>query len=275
MRRMRIMGICVGGFCALGAMAATSASAALPEIGRCLPVEGEKVGKKNVYHGGYGSARCTRENPSKHGHFEWYGGSFEKPKFSGGSEAVTLQTVGGRKIVCSTGLSEGTYTGAKTETVKLTFDNCEEPSTKTNCQNVLPPEGEPVPIPGQIQTKPLKGELGFITTGEKPTVGWDLKPAEGTILAEFECAKGTLDFLEGSVINQVKKNRVNKMTEEFILIYSQAGGKQAPEQFEGGPKDTLTVKLVTLLPPSESNEQLGLAEVEEVKNEEPLEIKAK
>jgi hypothetical protein len=274
MRRMGITGICISAALALSAIGAASASAALPELGRCTAVTPEVVNGRNVFRGEYANKTCTREAPNGHGRYEWAPGPGAKPTFAGSNlKPLTLETVGKKKVVCDSAASEGSYTGPDTETLRFVLKNCEEPGGAKTCQNVVSEEG--VPPPGEIITNALKGELGVITGGEKPVVGWDIKPAEGSIVAEYECVKGTVVFLEGSFINQVNKKKVNRMTGEFVLNYKAVGGKQVPESFEGGPKDTLTAKELTLLPPSEKSEQLGWSVDEEVLNEEELEIKTK
>jgi len=50
---------------------------------------------------------------------------------------------------------------------------------KSKCQNVGAANGE-------IESKELVGELGFIATA-KPKVGLDLKAGSGSVLASFEC----------------------------------------------------------------------------------------
>jgi hypothetical protein len=65
----------------------------------------------------------------------------------------------------------------------------------------------------------------------------------------------------------------------FKLIYKAVAGKQIPEQFESGVKDTLiTNRIVGIQPPK--TEQAGLTLRDEtqvivVEGEEPLEIKSK
>jgi hypothetical protein len=67
--------------------------------------------------------------------------------------------------------------------------------------------------------------------------------------------------------------RLNSMQESFTLTYRQAGGKQIPQSFEGGAKDTLTVKLLEGV--TSSTEEIGLKALVLDENEESLEIKAK
>lgn len=62
MRTVRIAGLCLGLLCVIGAVAVASASAAPPEIGRCIEVA-PKTGK-------YTTNTCTKAaKPTKLGNF--------------------------------------------------------------------------------------------------------------------------------------------------------------------------------------------------------------
>jgi hypothetical protein len=235
----------------------------LPDVGRCQKVEGVAEGKKTVYHGGYTNATCVTESEEHKGKYEWVTGPGPKRKFTGTSKTPLLQTVDGTKISCATGASEGEYTGPKTQSAFFTFTEC-----KTF------PHGEPVPCQsssasaGEIKTAVLVGELEFIneTQPAKPIVGLDLKPAAaGAPLATFECG-GTPASLGGSVIAPVTV--IDKMATSFKMKATALAGKQLPEAFEGGPKDTLTLARA-----GGSGVQAGLTTTQTIESEEPLEIK--
>ena len=60
------------------------------------------------------------------------------------------------------------------------------------------------------------------------------------------------------------------------LVYKQSVGKQIPEAFIGGPKDTLTEDITPVLnPENKTEEQAGLAAGGEIVPGEALEVKAK
>jgi hypothetical protein len=156
---------------------------------------------------------------------------------------------------------------------KLIFSGCAESPSKgitSDCQN----SGS---LNGEIQANQLVGELGFIkkTKNKKKTkVGVDLKPASGSSLASFECGganeisgkgtgTGTARVLEGSVIGQIAT--INTMTSTNTVTYAASGGTQAPEFFEGGVKDTLTM----------NGEAATFGASEEVTNSEEVEINTK
>jgi len=245
--------------------AATSASATLPELGRCVAVE------KGT--GEYFGAACVKPASGK-GNHNWLPGPGPNKKFVGSAGPVTLETVGGYGIVCSSGELTGEYTGPKTESVTLALVGCLEKVTERKCETLPIKEGE-------IETVGVEGEVGFIKGGATPRVGLDLKPAAPIT---FECGTGpevhTFLSLEGSVIGLIKP--ATSMRSFFRAFFTASHGIQNPEQFEGGVKDTLTLQRTTA-PAGPITEQAGLTiiGIEEVpkaliiENEEPIEIKAK
>jgi hypothetical protein len=247
---------------AAGAFAVAGASAALPELGRCV---------KGAPHSGlYKAGNCVTLAGVSKGSYSWEPGPGALKKIEGiATVTTTLETSGKVKITCSNGQFNGEYTGAKALTVTVDLANCENAAAKTKCQTSPAKEGE-------IETpQPLEGELGFIVSGEKPIVGLDLKPkSPATIVATFDCGKLPEVFhgtIEGSVIAPIK--RINHMGEEFLLTYKETASKQAPEQFEGGVKDTLSTKL--LIGAESTTQATGVKSAVTIPNEELLEIKAK
>ncbi len=263
---MKPIRMCVLALAAVGAVsagAAATASAAVPEFGHCV----KAVGKTGEWQG----ANCTKSAGGK-GLYNWVPGPGPKPKFEGSGEGNELETVGGKKIACGGSTFAGEYTGPKTESVTVDFIGCIYAPTKQECQS----------NPGQAgeieSAQPLEGELGYIVKSEKPApkVGLDLKPkSPSTSLFTFQCGKPPetsiiLGTIEGSVIGSIVK--INRPVSEFVLSYKDLKGVQKPQQFEGGSKDTLTLKLVSGL--STTTEELGLKVLETDENEEPIEIKA-
>jgi hypothetical protein len=113
-----------------------------------------------------------------------------------------------------------------TDKAQVFYEECESNGKK--CQNVGG-------TPGHITTNPLSTEVGWISKS-KGEVGDDFKPASGTYLAEFEC-EGIVVKVKGSVIAKVSPT--NTMSTTGKVIAKEEGGKQSPEKFESGPKDTL------------------------------------
>jgi hypothetical protein len=262
----RIIGLCGVVMLALLVPVAAPAQAALPELGRCVKAADNK--------GAYRSAFCiTPTPPGGKGKYNWLPGPGAKKKFSGTGEPTVLEAANKRKIECGGSTFEGEYTGPKTETVTVLLIGCTDVATKRPCQSGGPPRE------GEIEsTAALAGELGFIKGGEKPVVGLDLKHEPA--LFAFECGvppeQTTAVVIDGSVIAAVvasSTSNVNKMSEESILRYKTKSGKQVPENFEGGAKDTMTATFVTGL--EKQVEAIGLLSTVTDVAEESLEIKAK
>jgi hypothetical protein len=276
---MRKIGLCLVAALAIATMAATSASAAEyvlespPEFGRCVLVTPKT--------GTYSGARCLTPAPGK-GKYNWLAGPGPKPKFTAGVETVVLTGTGAGKasISCIFGEAEGQYATPKTLTLTtLLLHSCQKAGAKTVneswCQNI----GS---FRGDISASELTGELGYIEhVGTKTKIGLDLTPKTGKALASFECGGaleqlpetgtglGTLFELEGSVIGRIKL--INKMSTENLVTYKVISGAQAPEKFEGGVKDTLT--LLTGL--TKTAEPATMSTFFEVENEELMEVKAR
>jgi hypothetical protein len=198
------------------------------------------------------------------GPYNFLAGPGAARKLTGTLSSVTLETIGSAQITCSSGAAQGEYTGTKTLTMTLTLSGCERTSDHEPCQSVGATSG-------QIVTSALEGELGFITSGTRLSVGLDLKHEPA--LATFECTTSAapgkeLINLEGSVIGPIKK--VDSMVAGFSVAYTSKAGRQAPEAFEGSTKDTLLTSVV-----GGASEQTSLTATLTIANEERLEIKAK
>jgi hypothetical protein len=253
-------------------MAAATATAAeyeiegLPEFGRCVA----DLSKTSEYK----NAGCTQPAGGKGG-YKWLPGPGEQNKFEGTSSLTKIETVGKYAVACSSGSYLGEYKTPKTVSLSIGLVGCLEKGTGRKCQSTPAKEAE-------IETT-VEGELGFIKGGERPTVGLDLKPS---VPIAFTCGlppelptEITTLTLEGSVIGVIRPP--NRMRSISKLVYTASAGKQVPEKFEEGLKDTLTLNRLTGV--SSISEQAGLTviDVEEkpkplvITNEEPIEIKAK
>jgi FG-GAP repeat len=223
------------------------------EYGRCVKVA-KGAGK-------YGISNCTALLAG--GSFEWTT-EIVKRKFTTKIKEltkVTLQTVKGSKVTCTGEMSTGEYTGLKTVGgVVLTLTGCELASPKAKCASSGGAAGE-------IVTKQLEGVLGIETLGEttaKNKIGLDLFPVGRTgPLMEFSCASTTVS-VQGSVIVPVT---ANKMLLTVTVKAAATKGKQKPENFVGGPKDTLEESVN-----GGSFEQTGLTLTTTQTNEEKVEV---
>ncbi len=236
----------------------------LPDLGRCVHVP-----SGGTYAGS--SPRCVAISTTHNGHFEWLPGPGPKARFTDALTQPTFETVGRHKVNCRVAFLEGEYTGPTTETIShLTLDGCLDVAPNTSCQSNPLEEGV---IESAV---PLEGELGFIVSGERPKVGWDLEPKPpATSLVTFQCGSGVSDAavtIEGSVIGRATP--INQMAPAFELLYKQSGGKQVPGLFEGGASDVLTLTTMPFMG-ARTSEQMGLTSKGTRTGEELLEIKAK
>ncbi len=280
---MRTAAVLLAASGVLAAVATSAASAALPEIGRCMKLTATKEGFKKNYGGKYANRKCTRESATGNGKFEWAPGPGTEKEYEspGTLEPVNLETVHGTVIACTNSKMFGEITGAKTETAKIGLFGCKDAATNEPCQSLRPEETPPTAEEGTILSEAAEAELGFVHQGgKKPVVGWNHKPKSGSNLFTFFCGaisnglpsgNVTLWTIEGSFIGLVKP--VNRMVEEFKFAYAAPGGKQQPEMFEGGTKDTMTATYVKA-PAAPTTEQIGYSGIEEESVVEDYEIKA-
>jgi hypothetical protein len=238
----------------LTAASLVKAQATLPELGRCQ--------KTTAPTGGFGNSNCVLEVTGHTGPFEWTPGPGPNRKFTGTDTAVTIETVHKSRVKCAASTSAGEYTGTKTATFNVRMTECEHTPGKEACQSTGANAGE-------IVASPLEGKLGFVTDAVIEgvyvvSVGWDLKHEPSLLTAECGGAKQSL-LLTGSAIGPISS--ADKMVSSYSVKFKALAGKQLPEQFEGGAKDTLTSTF------GSTAEQAGLATSEKLLNEEKVEIK--
>ncbi len=237
----------------------------LPEFGHCVPAATPHTGE-------YVGRNCLAPAGGK-GKYNWEPGPGPKAKFEGLISVTKLETVGKKFTVqCSSGAVHGEYKTPKTASVALELIGCLRLDTEQKCQVNPAKEAE-------IQAS-FEGELGFIKGGAKPKVGLSLKTPSPVV---FSCGLPpelpTTVTVEGAAIGLFKG--IDRMRETFRLSYVAPGGKQSPESFEGGPKETLTLKAITGLETLTEQVGLTIVDVEEkpkpllIENEEPIEVKAK
>ena len=271
MRRTKVIGWGLALACTCGLMTAASASAELPELGRCVKVSVAATGA-------YTRANCLPLSKTHTGEYEWLPGPGANRAFKETLSNPVFETVGGQKIVCAFIFIEGEFTGAKTEKIsKVIIQGCSLRGPNLSCQT------NPLEKGVIESTRPLIGDLGPIPGGINPAnphLGWDLKPESGSKIMEFGCGEGKAGLpvymveFQGSVIGRVIKT--NLMQTAFTMTYKEELGKQVPEAFIGGETDTLTQVLTPTANPTESKtEQLGLKTGGEIVPGEALELKAK
>jgi hypothetical protein len=233
----------------------------LPELGRCVKLEGVKEGKTKTYDGSYANSGCTTFQ--RQGQYEWTTGPGARPGFTASGGAASLETVGGAsRLTCSQTAGSGAYTGAKTATATLTLTGCKLAASKAPCRSAGAAAGE-------IVTSPLAGKLGFIKDAVeggqlRVSVGLDLEHSP-TLLAA-ECDGGVDVSVSGSVIAPFKT--LEKTAATSTLAFGQTAGRQLPEAFEEGAPDTLSTVFGT-----QPAQQSGLKVNLKLHNEEPIEVK--
>lgn len=214
-----------------------AASAAPPEAGHCVKVEPGT--------GTYRNATCVTKATGPKAQYNFVPlGVTERPTFSAAGTNFVLKTKELSTISCATASLSGEFTGAKTATVKAVLTGCKISRLDTvqepPCQSGVTSEQIEIPI--------AEGELGLIKANG--AVGLDLHAQPpSTKLLTADCALETTGnetvSVEGSVIGKITP--INLMSGSLSLNYKATkGGKQIPEKFETGEKDTLTTTFTGL-----------------------------
>ena len=240
MKRFRIVGLCLAAIFALSAFAATASAETPPEVGRCL----KKAGGK------WKDGGC--KTPSKAGEekFEWYpafiGGvlntnpSTPKLKYTSASEPETiiqLETTGGAVIKAKAQSAIGEWTGEKKNIAeKVVFTGVEFKGFK--CKSTNPPATNE----GEVRVKDLNGNIAVYKKGEtkaKDKVANRLVPKDGSgIFTEFKCSIIPV-VVRGAILNPITVNAMKCFPAPMTVKYTGAKGKQKPDRFVGGEKETL------------------------------------
>jgi len=219
MKRIRIVGLTLVAACAIGAMGAGGATAALPEFYHCVSKTGGKF-----------ASGCTAS-----------GSGFEKePVASGSSIKFTSKSGEGRfyvpsslgvKLFCEKNKNEGEITGPKTvKNMVVTFEGCRALNEGSNEECEV---HSPGPLKNEVVTAKIEDTLGYIKSTEKK-VGALLKAEsgpfaklDGTCLPEVE-----EDEVTGSVVGEVTP--INTLSKEGTLKFKvNAEHKQVPTKLEG------------------------------------------
>ena len=236
----------------------TPGTASPPEFGRCLKAVDRGAAE-------YDNATCTKAGAKDT--YDWYpafGGTQPLAKVGFGlslKEGTDLRLESGKQLItCKSQTGGGEYSGTQAvEGVVLTFAACER--SGESCQSGIGA--------GEIRAQTLTGTLGVILASKegpgKNRIGLDLRPSSGSTIAEFSCG-GTPVVITGEVIAEVARNSMRLNTGLWTFAMAK-GGKQKPEGFEGGAKQTLQIKTGTGAP-----EQAGLSLKTRQANEEKIEV---
>lgn len=247
MNRFRLIGLCVLAVFATSAVAASSAAAEAPEMGRCVKVA-PKTGK-------YASATCTKLKTA--GEFEWLPGA-EKNKFTGVGGVGTLETVGKAKVTCKTESATGEFTSPKTAgNIHVKFTGCESAGNK--CSTA----GSAI---GEVVTNPLAGSLVWENKLKKKTA-LDLVPESTELYVEFKCGPAFV-IVKGSVLVNVI---AGKMLTVFTQKFTDVAGHQKPEFYETASGEKIKDVLFGKIGSTEI-EQAGVKITNTQTDEEALEV---
>jgi hypothetical protein len=271
-RIIRLVGLSLVAAVAVGALAAATASAELPEWGKCVKVPYELNGKIHK-KGPYANANCTEKVET--------GGQYAFLKGTTGTantaftavqttEKAQLETAQGISVECTSTVATGNLSGTKgVSNVSVTFKGCRLPLLTFTCESFFRNEfpNKYVYNEGEIVTRGLKGGLGYISGkgGPSPSVGLSLTAQEPKgLFAEFVC--GTENSGVGVLIVRVgakeKKGGgdsiispitpINQMGTTLTQTYTEKQvenpetheleterGHQEPEKFENKPQDVL------------------------------------
>jgi hypothetical protein len=257
-----------------------SASAALPEIGRCVAQAGGK----------YTSSTCTvLAKSAKTSLFEFEPGAVKNHFTLQGAGFVTelvpkVEIVAGpEKMNCTASKGEGVYTSPTSlEITQLEFTGCEVKTAKVKCQTEA---AEGNSTEGKINLYPMPGKLGK-TAGTKAGIlltGTHPNPFSfGTspLVYHYECGgkltgKAANMFVEAGIIGEVLVTDRMSPTWTYKFAKTLITHKQAITHFEGEAEEHELMEAA--LGPCEC-EAFGpdlWVSHPTITNEEPLEIKSK
>jgi hypothetical protein len=206
-RHIRMLTLCLMATFAVGALAASSSSAALPEWGKCVKLPAIIKGKEKT-KGKFANANCTEATG---GEFEFVKGTAELPstEFENNmtsSEAI-LETSLGVQVKCTAQTARGDLSGTKeVSNVEVRFKGCQANLLELACENEFQlneESGKFEYVEGEIMTRSLKGKLVYISGAgtAEPVVGLQLEPTEkNNLFAFFGCgSKGGAPILFSQV----------------------------------------------------------------------------
>ena len=263
MRQIRIVGLCLLAALVYGAQCVASASAAAPEIGRCIAHKGGK----------FKEAGCkTEAKVATEEKFEWYpGDGSESPKtkeakpilkkhfttkIKEGTGLAKLETVHGVVVTCVNQTGEGEFTSVKTLSVtNVVFTGCESNAFQCNSTN---PKAANI---GEIRVVPLVGLIGIEKIGllngkedpAKDKLANELSPAEGTVFTEFECGPAKAKVI-GHVLSPITNKMLSSMTVKFTATKANKNPKNSQVEkklilessISGGPFEQAGQTLTTV-----------------------------
>jgi alpha-tubulin suppressor-like RCC1 family protein len=220
-----------------------------PDLGRCvtaLAPEGMTFSDKG----------CTKLAEGTGGRYEWLPGA-EKAGFTTAVKGgASLTTVGGATVTCEGESGSGEWAGTEGVTnTALHFTGCK--GKGGDCTSAGSAEGE-------LQTKPLEGELGWEAKPKKAALDLFALGGIGPLL-EYSCGGAPSVTVGGSVLVPVK---AGKMAPSITLQFKGKKGRQKPEALEGSERDVLISSF------DEEPEQTALTMSAALSGEEAVELNA-
>lgn len=259
MKLVTSLGLVLIAALATSALAAAGASAAEPALYECAKTA--KVEKH--FTGAFNNKTCSEANPEHTGKYELQEGIGKGKVFKGKAKGANLEVKGLGGVACTSNSDTGKFTGPKTAGgIVVTFKGCELNHHQCESGATL----------GEIVTKPLKGEVGYIEGGKaKHEVGVAITAETGSFAAEFHCAEIELR-VSGTVIGLVTSAK-NVFTKEATLLFQESAGEQRLKKLEGGPELHLVAEVRS--PGGEFGAPTESGESDEVTSKgETLELKA-
>jgi hypothetical protein len=202
------LGLIVAAVLALGALAATTASAHELEYRTC--VKATKVGK--TYTGKYTDKECKEVNAKSEGKYE-AAPVPEGTTFTGKDKTAVI-TAGGKTVTCKKGVETGEFVAEKVASEEFTFSGCSS-GKKEACQS--PSAGA-----GVIQSSATKTKLVYLNPAETE-LGIFVIPAQP--LFEFTCGATTIT-VEGRLVGSYENTKKGPK-----LTFATSGGKQQHRVF--------------------------------------------
>ncbi len=212
MQRLKVLGLALVAAFALGAVAASGASAAEPEILSC-----QKVAAGT---GAFEDAKCSKLGGTK----EFELKELVKKKFTSTSGAGELKAAG-QTVKCAADTNTGEISGTKAVVkVVVKFTKCKLGAAECKSAGANPEE---------IVTTSLKGRLGYLEKAKSGKVGLELEPeVAGGPFATFKC--GLVETkVTGCTIGKIT-SKLNEVLATATVEWKEVGGKQEwTEMVEG------------------------------------------
>ena len=196
------LGLVIAAVLALGALAATTASAHELEYRTC--VKATKVGK--TYTGKFSDKECKEANAKSEGKYEAQPVAEGTP-YTGKDKAVVI-TAAGKTVTCKKGAEAGEYISEKVASEEFTFSGCAA-GKKEACQS--PSAGA-----GVIKSSAAKTKLVYLNPAETE-IGVLVLSGQ---LFEYTCGATTI-AIEGRLIGSLENTKKGPK-----LTFATSGGKQ-------------------------------------------------